>query len=42
MDICSVELIKYVVNGMLVIKISFMNEIVNIVEGVGVDIEKVW
>lgn len=41
MDVCLVELIKYVVNVMLVIKILFMNEIVNIVECVGVDVEQV-
>lgn len=41
MDVCLAELIKYVVNVMLVIKILFMNEIVNIVEKVGVDIEQV-
>lgn len=41
MDICFVELMKYVVNCMLVIKISFMNEMVNLVEYFGVDIENV-
>lgn len=41
MGLCSVELIKYVVNGMLVIKISFINQIVELVEYLGVDIEVV-
>lgn len=41
MDVCLVELIKYVVNVMFVIKISFMNEVVNLVECLGVDIEVV-
>lgn len=40
-DVKSVELIKYVVNVMLVICISFMNELVNFVEVLGVDIEMV-
>lgn len=41
MDIRSVEMIKYVLNVFLVIKISFINEILNICEKVGVDIEVV-
>lgn len=39
MDVWVVELIKYVVNVMLVIKISFMNEMLQLVECLGVDIE---
>lgn len=41
MDIPSAELTKYASNAMLATKISFINEIANIAECVGADIEKV-
>ena len=41
MDIRSAELTKYAANAMLATKISFMNEMANIAERVGADIEKV-
>src|SRR5256885_1026641 len=41
MDIRSCELTKYAANAMLATKISFMNELANIAERVGADIEKV-
>ena len=41
MDIRSAELTKYAANAMLATKISFMNELSNIAETVGADIEKV-
>jgi UDPglucose 6-dehydrogenase len=41
MDIRSAELTKYAANPMLATKISFMNELANIAERVGADIEKV-
>jgi len=41
MDIPSAELTKYAANGMLATKISFMNEIANIAERVGADVEAV-
>jgi UDPglucose 6-dehydrogenase len=41
MDIRSSELTKYAANAMLATKISFMNELANIAERLGADIEKV-
>ena len=41
MDIRSAELTKYAANALLATKISFMNEIANLAERVGADIEKV-
>ncbi len=41
MDIRSAELTKYAANAMLATKISFMNELANIAERVGADIEHV-
>ncbi len=41
MDIRSAELTKYAANAMLATKISFMNELANMAERLGADIEKV-
>jgi UDPglucose 6-dehydrogenase len=41
MDVRSCELTKYAANAMLATKISFMNELANIAERVGADIERV-
>lgn len=41
MDIRSAELTKYAANAMLATKISFMNELSNMAEALGADIEKV-
>ncbi len=41
MDLRSAELTKYAANAMLATKISFMNEIANIAERVGADVEAV-
>ncbi len=41
MDVRSAELTKYAANAMLATKISFMNELANIAERVGADIEMV-
>ena len=41
MDVRSAELTKYAANAMLATKISFMNEVANIAEHLGADVEKV-
>jgi UDPglucose 6-dehydrogenase len=41
MDVRSCELTKYAANAMLATKISFMNELANLAERMGADIEKV-
>ncbi|MDX1549680.1 MAG: UDP-glucose/GDP-mannose dehydrogenase family protein [Lysobacter spongiicola] len=41
MDVAAAELTKYAANAMLATKISFMNEIANIAERVGADVEMV-
>lgn len=41
MDVRSAELTKYAANAMLATKISFMNELANLAEGLGADIEMV-
>ena len=41
MDVRSAELTKYAANAMLATKINFMNELANLAERLGADIEEV-
>ncbi|MEM9883652.1 MAG: UDP-glucose/GDP-mannose dehydrogenase family protein [Planctomycetota bacterium] len=42
MDIPSAEMVKYAANAMLATKISFINEIANLCEAYGSDVDHVW
>ena len=42
MDIPSAEMVKYASNAMLATKISFINEIANLCEAYGSDVDEVW
>ena len=42
MDIPSAEMVKYAANAMLATKISFINEIANLCEAYGSDVDEVW